>query len=151
MLRERLSCLSRASRRVNESLDFDAVLQGVLDSARSLRGGQNGRHHLPGRKGAAAGIRQLGPDPGGAPAGTGVLRLPGPTAKYERCQGAGGPHGGRNPGGSTVRIGGRVPWGGEVEFAYTTVYDSRGQASVNHIVDERGYGVMLNKPDSAGA
>ena len=29
-------------------------------------------------------------------------------------KGAGGPHSGRNPGGGTVRIGGRVPWGAEV-------------------------------------
>ena len=35
-LRERLSRLSEASRRINESLDLDQVLQGVLDSARSL-------------------------------------------------------------------------------------------------------------------
>ena len=35
-LRERLSRLSEASRRINESLDFDQVLQIVLDSARSL-------------------------------------------------------------------------------------------------------------------
>ena len=35
-LRERLSRLSEASRRINESLDFDTVLQGVLDSACSL-------------------------------------------------------------------------------------------------------------------
>ena len=35
-LRDRLSRLSEASLRINESLDFDAVLQGVLDSARSL-------------------------------------------------------------------------------------------------------------------
>jgi PAS domain-containing protein len=35
-LRERLSRLSAASLRINESLDFDQVLQGVLDSARSL-------------------------------------------------------------------------------------------------------------------
>ena len=35
-LRERLSRLSQASRRINESLDFDQVLQGVLDSACSL-------------------------------------------------------------------------------------------------------------------
>ena len=62
-------------------------------------------------------------------------------------KGAGGPHSGRNPGGGTVRIGGRVPWGAEVEYAYTTGYDSRGQLSVNHIVDERGYGAMLNKPE----
>ena len=35
-LRERLSRLSQASLRINESLDFDEVLQGALDSARSL-------------------------------------------------------------------------------------------------------------------
>ena len=66
-------------------------------------------------------------------------------------KGAGGPHSGGNPGGGTVRFGGRVPWGAEVEYAYTSGYDSRGQLSVNHIVDERGYGAMLNKPDSSGA
>ena len=57
MLRERLSRLSRASRRINESLDFETVLQGVLDSARSLTtarygvmtlldGGGGVEHHL---------------------------------------------------------------------------------------------------------
>ena len=35
-LRTRLSRLSEASLRINESLDFDTVLQGVLDAARSL-------------------------------------------------------------------------------------------------------------------
>ena len=35
-LRDRLSRLSEASLRINASLDFDTVLQGVLDSARSL-------------------------------------------------------------------------------------------------------------------
>ena len=35
-LRERLSRLSDAGLRINESLDFDTVLQGVLDSARVL-------------------------------------------------------------------------------------------------------------------
>ena len=35
-LRNRLSKLSEASLRINESLDLDAVLQGILDSARSL-------------------------------------------------------------------------------------------------------------------
>ena len=35
-LRDRLSRLSEASLRINESLDFDTVLKGVLDSARSL-------------------------------------------------------------------------------------------------------------------
>ena len=60
-------------------------------------------------------------------------------------RGAGGPGTGRNPGGGTVRIGGRVPWGAEVEYAYRAGYDSRGRVSVNHIVDERGYGVMLQR------
>ena len=41
-LRERLSRLSQASLCINESLDFDQVLQGVLDSARSLTGARYG-------------------------------------------------------------------------------------------------------------
>ena len=41
-LRERLARLSQASLRINESLDFDSVLQGVLDSARSLTGARYG-------------------------------------------------------------------------------------------------------------
>ena len=66
-------------------------------------------------------------------------------------RGAGGPGaGGNNPGGGTVRIGGRVPWGAEVEYAYRAGYDSRGQVSVTHVVDERGYSVMLTKPEPNG-
>ena len=41
-LRQRLSRLSEASRRINESLDFGTVLQGVLDSARALTGARYG-------------------------------------------------------------------------------------------------------------
>ena len=41
-LRERFSRLSEASLRINESLDFDAVLQGVLDAARSLTAARYG-------------------------------------------------------------------------------------------------------------
>ena len=41
-LRERLSRLAQASLRINESLDFDTVLQGVLDSAQSLTGARYG-------------------------------------------------------------------------------------------------------------
>ena len=41
-LRDRLSRLSQASLRINESLDFEAVLQGVLDSAQSLTGSRYG-------------------------------------------------------------------------------------------------------------
>ena len=59
-------------------------------------------------------------------------------------KGAGG------PGNDTIRTGGRVPWGAEVEFAYISGYDSRGRVSVNHLVDERGYGVMLNKREPGG-
>ena len=67
-------------------------------------------------------------------------------------RGAGGPGtGGSTPGGGTVRIGGRVPWGAEVEYAYRAGYDGRGRVSVTHVVDERGYGVMLTKPEPDGA
>ena len=67
-------------------------------------------------------------------------------------RGAGGPGaGGNQPGGGTVRIGGRVPWGAEVEYAYRAGYDSRGQVSVTHLVDERGYGRMLTQPEPDGA
>ncbi len=63
-------------------------------------------------------------------------------------RGAGGPGtGGNEPGGGTVRIGGRVPWGAEVEYAYRAGYDNRGRVSVTHVVDERGYSAMLNKPE----
>ena len=41
-LRERLSRLSEASLRINESLDFGTVLQGVLDNARALTGARYG-------------------------------------------------------------------------------------------------------------
>ena len=41
-LKDRLSRLSEASLRINESLDLDAVLQGVIDSARSLAGASYG-------------------------------------------------------------------------------------------------------------
>ena len=41
-IRDRLSRLSEASLRINESLDFDTVLQGVLDSACSLTGARYG-------------------------------------------------------------------------------------------------------------
>ena len=41
-LRDRLSRLGQVSLRINESLDFDTVLQGVLDSACSLTGARYG-------------------------------------------------------------------------------------------------------------
>ena len=60
-------------------------------------------------------------------------------------RGAGG------PGGDSIRTGGRVPWGAEVEFAYTTGYDSHGRVSVNHVVDERGCSVMLKRTESGAS
>ena len=50
-LRDRLSRLSEASLRINESLDFEAVLQGVLDSACSLTGARYGVIALVGASG----------------------------------------------------------------------------------------------------
>ena len=41
-LRERLALLSQASLRINESLDFDTVLQEVVDSARALTASRYG-------------------------------------------------------------------------------------------------------------
>ena len=41
-LRDRLSRMSAASLRINESLDLETVLESVLDSARSLTGARNG-------------------------------------------------------------------------------------------------------------
>ena len=58
-------------------------------------------------------------------------------------QGAGGPRSNGKPGNSAIRVG---PWGAEVEFAYTTGYDSREQVSVNHIVDKRGCSALLRQP-----
>ena len=66
-------------------------------------------------------------------------------------RGAGGPGAGSKIGGGTVRIGGRVPWGAEVEYAYRAGYDSRGRVSVTHVVDERGYSAMLKQPKPAAA
>ncbi len=60
-------------------------------------------------------------------------------------KGAGGPLSGGKPGDGTIRTGGRVPWGAEVEFAYTTGYDRHGRVSVNHVVDERGCSAMLKQ------
>ena len=47
-LEERLALLSQASLRVNESLDFDTVLQEVVDSARELTASRYGAITIPG-------------------------------------------------------------------------------------------------------
>ena len=55
-LRERLSRLSQASLRINESLDFDTVLQEVVDSARDLTGSRYGAITVPGDAGQRPGF-----------------------------------------------------------------------------------------------
>ena len=52
-LEERLSRLSRASLRITEDLEFNTVLQGVLDSARSITGARYGVIVLHGDDGTA--------------------------------------------------------------------------------------------------
>ena len=47
-LRDRLSRLSEASLRINESLDFDTVLQEVVDNARALTASRYGAITIPG-------------------------------------------------------------------------------------------------------
>ena len=64
-------------------------------------------------------------------------------------RGAGGPGAGdQNPGGGTIRIGGRVPWSAEVEYAYRAGYDSRGQVSVTHLGGQEG---LSSHAEQAGA
>ena len=65
-------------------------------------------------------------------------------------RGAGGPGRGAKSGGGTVRVGGRVPWGANAEFAYRAGYDGAGRVSVTHVV-ERGYSAMLKQPEMAAA
>ena len=65
-------------------------------------------------------------------------------------RGAGGPGRGAKSGGSSIRVGGRVPWGAKAEYAYRAGYDGMGRVSVTHVV-ERGYSAMLKQPETAAA
>ena len=56
-------------------------------------------------------------------------------------RGAGGP-------GGSVRAGGHVPWGADVEYAFRTGYDGLGRVSVEHVV-ETGYSAMLTQAEAA--
>ena len=60
-LRDRLSRMSGASMRINESLELDEVLQGVLDSARSLTDARYAAHHHSRRHRTAGGFSGVGP------------------------------------------------------------------------------------------
>lgn len=65
-LRERLTRLSEASLRINESLEFDTVLQGVLDSACLLTGARYGVLMLLDKKGNYADLLSFGMSPAAA-------------------------------------------------------------------------------------
>ena len=47
--------------------------------------------------------------------------------------------------GGAVRVGGRVPWGAEVEYAFRAGYDGSGKMSVEHVVAPR-YSALLAQP-----
>ncbi|MDE2940917.1 MAG: helix-turn-helix transcriptional regulator, partial [Chloroflexota bacterium] len=52
--------------------------------------------------------------------------------------------------GGAVRVGGRVPWGAEVEYAFRTGYDGAGKVSVDHVVAP-SYSTLLRQPGAATA
>ena len=52
----------------------------------------------------------------------------------------------RDDSGHTARVGGRVPYGAEAEFAYRTGYDGAGHTYVHHII-QRGFSALLVRRD----
>ena len=52
--------------------------------------------------------------------------------------------------GGAMRVGGRVPWGAEVEYAFRAGYDGAGKVSVEHVVAP-GYSALLMQPGAAAA
>ena len=52
--------------------------------------------------------------------------------------------------GGAVRVGGRVPWGAEVEYAFRAGYDGAGKVSVDHVVAP-GYSALLTQPQAGAA
>ncbi len=56
----------------------------------------------------------------------------------------------RGAGRGTVRTGGRVPWGAEVEYAFRAGYDGRGRVSLEHVVAPP-ISAMLAQPEPATA
>ncbi len=52
--------------------------------------------------------------------------------------------------GGAVRVGGRVPWGAEVEYAFRAGYDSTGKVSVEHVVAP-SYSALLMQPEAGAA
>ena len=56
----------------------------------------------------------------------------------------------RGAGRGTIRTGGRVPWGAEVEYAFHTGYDGRGKVLMDHVVAPP-ISAMLAEPGQATA
>jgi len=52
--------------------------------------------------------------------------------------------------GGAVRVGGRVPWGAEVEYAFRAGYDGSGKVSVEHVVAP-AYSALLMQPGRTAA
>lgn len=52
--------------------------------------------------------------------------------------------------GGVVRVGGRVPWGAKVEYAFRAGYDGSGQVSVEHVVAPP-ISAMLTQPEAGAA
>lgn len=52
--------------------------------------------------------------------------------------------------GGAVRVGGRVPWGAEVEYAFRAGYDGSGRVSVEHVVAPP-ISAMLAQPEAGAA
>ena len=52
--------------------------------------------------------------------------------------------------GGAVRVGGRVPWGAKVEYAFRAGYDGSGRVSVEHVVTP-GYSTLLMQPQAGAA
>ena len=52
--------------------------------------------------------------------------------------------------GGAVRVGGRVPWGAEVEYAFRAGYDGAGKVSVEHVVAP-AYSALLRRPQAGAA
>ena len=50
--------------------------------------------------------------------------------------------------GGAVRVGGHVPWGAKVEYAFRAGYDGNGKVSVDHVVAPR-YSALLKQPEPA--
>ena len=103
-LEERLSLLGEAGLRINEDLDFNTVLQGVLDSARSLTGARYGVLVLHDADGTAGDFLASGMTPeetGGC--GTSGLAQPLPAPEPDSGTAAGRGPAGLHPGAGPAR------------------------------------------------